>query len=181
MQKSVRRHIPYPDTPTFNNLYKEVLRNTDNTGRLVYANFDPSLDIPPTPEQIELLQSYKPVMPIIQFTGSEKLHGCLHADTLITTKEFGEISISSIIDDNINCSVLTFNHDKNVTEWGIIKNRIAIDDPSKEWYEVETDTGETLTLTGNHEIWIESKQTYITVEDLYKERDEDVHTILSCY
>ncbi len=75
MQQSIRRHISYPDTPTFYNLYKEVLRNTDNNGRLIYANFDSSLGVPPTPEQIELLQSYQPTMPIIQFIGSEKLHG----------------------------------------------------------------------------------------------------------
>ena len=75
MQQSIRRHIAYPATPVFHNLYKEVSRNTDNSGRLAYANFDPSIGVPPTPEQIELLQSYQPIMPIIHFTGSEKLHG----------------------------------------------------------------------------------------------------------
>ena len=72
---SVRRHLGFGSTPSFKNLYIEVLRNTDNKGRLPYANFDPSLGEPPTEEQVELLKTYKPTMPILTFTGSEKLHG----------------------------------------------------------------------------------------------------------
>lgn len=72
---SVRRHLGFGSTPSFKNLYIEVLRNTDNKGRLLYANYDPSLGEPPTEEQVELLKTYKPTMPILTFTGSEKLHG----------------------------------------------------------------------------------------------------------
>ena len=99
--QSIRRHIPYPDTPTFHNLYKEVQRNTDNKGRLTYANFDPSLGILPTLEQIELLQAYTPIMPIIQFIGSEKLHGenmavCFSQDEVWVQ---GRNHIRTILDD----------------------------------------------------------------------------------
>jgi hypothetical protein len=72
---SVRRHLGFGSTPNFNNLYVEVLKNTDNKGRLLYANYDPSLGEPPTEEQVELLKTYTPTMPILTFTGSEKLHG----------------------------------------------------------------------------------------------------------
>lgn len=71
----MRRHIKFPNTPNWNNCYKEVRANHDNKGRLAYANYDPSLGEPPTDEQKELLQSYKPNMPTIIFSGSEKLHG----------------------------------------------------------------------------------------------------------
>ena len=72
---SVRRHISFGSTPNWRNCYAEVKAAQDSAGRLAYANYDPSLGIPPTDEQKELLQSYQPVMPTILFKGSEKLHG----------------------------------------------------------------------------------------------------------
>jgi len=70
----VRRHIGFGSTPNFNNLFKEVSKLTDSSGRLKYANYDPSQG-EPTEEQKILLQEYKPEMPTITFEGSEKLHG----------------------------------------------------------------------------------------------------------
>jgi hypothetical protein len=72
---SVRRHLGFGSTPNFPNLLNEVSRLTDNSGRLAYANYDPSLAVPPTEEQKELLQNYKPKMPVLTFIGSKKLHG----------------------------------------------------------------------------------------------------------
>ena len=69
------RHLGFGSTPTFANLYKEVARHTDNSGRLAYAKYDPSLGEPPTEAQKELLQNYKVEMPVLTFKGSEKLHG----------------------------------------------------------------------------------------------------------
>ena len=72
---SVRRHIKFPDTPRFSKLYTEILRATDNKGRLAYAGYDPKLGVAPTEAQIEKLQNYKPELPVLTFVGSEKLHG----------------------------------------------------------------------------------------------------------
>lgn len=72
---NIVRHIKFPDTPRFPKLYAEVLKTTDNKGRLAYAGYDPELGIPPTEEQIEKLQNYKPELPTLTFIGSEKLHG----------------------------------------------------------------------------------------------------------
>jgi len=71
----IRRHIKFPDTPWFNKVYIEINKVTDNKARLVYANYDPSPGKPPTEEQIKKLQNYKTNLPILTFTGSEKLHG----------------------------------------------------------------------------------------------------------
>jgi len=72
---SARRHIGFGSTPRFSALYKTVKGNTDNKGRLAYAKYDPSLGVPPTEEQIVLLEEYQPLLPVLTFTGSEKLHG----------------------------------------------------------------------------------------------------------
>ena len=72
---SVIRHLGFGSTPNWGNLYKEVKAHQDSAGRLAYAKYDPSLGIPPTDEQKELLQAYQPVMPVLTFKGSEKLHG----------------------------------------------------------------------------------------------------------
>lgn len=73
--QSVRRHLGFGSTPTLLNLVKDIQHNTDSIGRLIFANYDPSLGEPPTDEQKELLQSYKPQLPTLTFTGCEKLHG----------------------------------------------------------------------------------------------------------
>lgn len=72
---STQRHLGFGSTDHFANLLKAVNRNTDNGGRLAFAGYDPALGVPPTPAQVELLQSYRPELPIIKFVGSEKLHG----------------------------------------------------------------------------------------------------------
>ena len=177
---SVRRHLNFGSTPSFQNLYKEINKLTDNKGRLAYANYDPSLGEPPTEEQVELLQNYKCVMPTITFTGSEKLHGCLRGDTKIETKEFGVLPINSIVDNNIICSVLTYNHDTNKQEWKEVTGRSVKDEPEKDWYEVITDSGEVLIITGNHKVWIESSKEYISIDTLYKD-DTKLHTVVSCF
>jgi len=71
----IKRHIKFPSTSRFEKLYDEVKMLAANKGRLIYANYDPSLGEPPTEEQIEKLQNYKPDMPTLTFCGSEKLHG----------------------------------------------------------------------------------------------------------
>ncbi len=71
----MRRHIKYPSTPRFAALYTTVASMTDKKERLAFAKYDPDLGIPPTDEQKELLNTFKPNMPIITFTGTEKLHG----------------------------------------------------------------------------------------------------------
>lgn len=72
---SVRRHLGFGSTPNFKNLYTTVNSMTDRNERLAYANYDPSLGVSPTEAQLELLRSFKPNMPTLTFTGSEKLHG----------------------------------------------------------------------------------------------------------
>ena len=72
---SVRRHLKFPDTPNWHNFYKQISASLVTADRLAYANYDPSLGEPPTEAQKELLQSYKPNMPTLTFTGTEKLHG----------------------------------------------------------------------------------------------------------
>ena len=71
----LRKHVHYGSTPNLYNLVTTVKSNTDRNGRLLYASYDPTLGVPPTEEQKVLLSEYTPILPVITFTGSEKLHG----------------------------------------------------------------------------------------------------------
>jgi len=72
---SVRRHLGFGSTPRFSQLRKEVKGLTDNADRLAYAEYDPSLGVPPTDIQKAKLEEYVTPLPTLTFKGSEKLHG----------------------------------------------------------------------------------------------------------
>lgn len=104
--------------------------------------------------------------PIVHAIASEKLHGCLKYDTLITTNEYGNIAIGIIIENNLDCNVLTFNHKTGENEWNPILNKWKSEDTSKDWYLITTDKGQSITLTGNHEVWCINKKEYIRCDEL---------------
>lgn len=96
---------------------------------------------------------------------SEKIHGCLHKDTIIKTREFGEVTIDFLVKNQIKCNVLSLNHDLNIIEWDEIVDFSSIQDQNKEWFEIELDDGTILVVTGNHEIFTKASE-YKKVEDL---------------
>ena len=98
---------------------------------------------------------------------SEKVDGCLDKDTLITTKEYGEISIGDIVDNKIKCNVLSYNISKGKTEWDeIISFQTSTKSDDKQWYILTMTDGTELKLTGNHHIWDENTKKYIAIEDI---------------
>jgi len=117
-------------------------------------------------EKQEPIMDRNATKPKVTAVASEKIHGCLHRDTLVTTLEYGDIPIGSIIDEDLKCSILTFNHDTNENEWNKILNKWKTIDPSKKWYKLTTEEGQTLILTGNHEVWCSNRNDYIRCDEL---------------
>ena len=86
---------------------------------------------------------------------SEKIDGCAREGTLVMTPT-GDTAIEEL---KVGNTVITFNHSTNCTEVEVVMG-ISCKHNNNDWYEVILETGETITLTGNHYVWVEGLQTY---------------------
>ena len=96
---------------------------------------------------------------------SEKIHGCFEYDTLIDTLEHGSIKIGDIVENKIDCHVKSLDVNSGNIEYqkciGYHNNG-----DSDDWYEIETEDGNKITVTGNHLIWMPKLKCYRRVLDL---------------
>ena len=102
----------------------------------------------------------------IPYIAHEKIHGCLSGDTKITTREFGEVELSYLIDNKLKCHVMSLNTEDNEIEWDEVINFQNVPNDDKQWYEVELDDGTILQITGNHKVWIPKLKKYVAVKEL---------------
>lgn len=110
------------------------------------------------------------------FFASRKLDGCVTGDTIIQTKE-GTRTIKEIVEKKLPVEVLSYNVDTKQTEYkkviGYSKNLEDISEVKKtEWFEIETEDGRTLKITGNHPVYIPKLHCYRRVDEL--NGDEEV-------
>jgi tRNA-binding EMAP/Myf-like protein len=95
-----------------------------------------------------------------------KIDGCLKGDTIVLT-EIGELSIQDIVDQNrIGLNVATVNVDNGCTEYQPILSTSVSPNTGKQWYEIELETGEILTLTENHKVWLSELNCYRRADEL---------------
>lgn len=98
-----------------------------------------------------------------------KMDGCLSYDTILDTDK-GKIPIGKIVEEKIKCKVKTFDFETGDITYTPIKNWF-INDNNYKWFELKTDSGETLKVTENHKVWLPKLNCWRTVKDL-KEGDE---------
>lgn len=99
---------------------------------------------------------------------TEKIHGCLHADTLISTDE-GNLPIKKIVEDHMKVNVKSFNHTTEETEYQPITDWMETESSEEtEWYEIVLENGIILKLTGNHRVWLPELGCYREVSELTK-------------
>jgi hypothetical protein len=97
---------------------------------------------------------------------TEKIHGCLHADTVIDTDE-GKLPIKKIVEDHMKVNVKSFNHTTGETEYQPITDWMETESSEEtEWYEVVLENGIVLKLTGNHRVWLPELGCYREVSEL---------------
>ncbi|MBR4589855.1 MAG: hypothetical protein IKO36_04245 [Bacteroidaceae bacterium] len=123
------------------------------------------------------LDKVKGVNPIDgTYLASRKLDGCVTGDTIIQTKE-GTRTIKEIVEKKLPVEVLSYNVDTKQTEYkkviGYSKNLEDISESKEtEWFEIETEDGRILKVTGNHPVYIPKLHCYRRVDEL--NGDEEV-------
>ena len=98
------------------------------------------------------------------FVAYEKMDGCCDGDTLIQT-ETGSKTIREICDTKWEGNVTTLNTETDQFEMKPIIGHSVLRN-NHDWYEIETETGEKLILTGNHKIWLPGLCCYRRVDEL---------------
>lgn len=94
-----------------------------------------------------------------------KYDGCVSGSALIKTKEYGYKTIKWLVDNKIACKVLSMS--KNKLEYkDILYHFLNKKVDSVEWYEIETESGEILKLTGNHPVYLPDLNCYRRVDEL---------------
>ena len=145
------RCIKYPSINQYRNLVKDVIESSCYVGK---------------DEEGNAVFDYLKPKPTLTFEILEKIHGCLKFDTLITTQEYGDITIKEIVDNKLKCNVLTKNIKTNELEWNLVLNFWNTPDNTKDWYRVTLDDGTTITMTGNHKVYTPLNKDYTSCEDL---------------
>lgn len=89
---------------------------------------------------------------------------CLSGDTVIKTKN-GHMTIKEICDSKWSIPVLTFNHVTHELEYKPIIGWSTMTRKNN-WFKITTKSGKTLTVTGNHKVWIDDLECYRRVDEL---------------
>lgn len=102
-------------------------------------------------------------LPTLEFTGTVKLHGCVHSDSMITLADGSREMIKDITSGT---SILSYNETTKEIEFDTV-NEVIIQDLDKLWVNLEFDNGTNLKCTEDHPIlttvgWVEAKD--LTVE-----------------
>lgn len=96
-----------------------------------------------------------------------KLDGCVSGDTLINTKEYGMKSIKWIVENKIKCNVLSLSIKGKLEYKEILYHFMnKKEDEKTEWFELELETGEKVTITGNHPVFLPDLNCYRRVDEL---------------
>lgn len=97
-----------------------------------------------------------------------KLDGCISQSSLIRTKEYGYLTIKTIVEQKLKCKVASFNTNAKSIEYKSILHHFLNKevDENVQWFEIELESGETLKLTGNHEVYLPDLECWRRVDQL---------------
>jgi len=97
---------------------------------------------------------------------SEKIHGCVHEDTLVDTLELGTTTIKELFSNNaVGKHVRALDTSKSEQVWTEIEDTYFYPNDI-DWYEIELKNGKKITITGNNPVWMPDLQAYRNVEEL---------------
>jgi len=96
---------------------------------------------------------------------TEKMHGCVHYDSIINTLEHGDVKIGWLVDNRINAHIKAMDTLTNEIIFTPIDAFYILKNDGK-WYEIELDNGVTLKITGNNPVWLPELGVYRRVDEL---------------
>lgn len=101
---------------------------------------------------------------------TEKIHGCASANTLVQTFEHGTIPIHEIVDKQLKVHVLSYNENTGEQQYRLVTHHQELPN-NDDWYEVITESGQKVILTGEHPVYLPKLKVYRRVDQL-EEGDE---------
>lgn len=125
-------------------------------------------EVDDTPFEVMLAKDYNDYDISFPIYTQPKLDGCISSSSLIKTKEFGYLTIKYIVDNHLQCKVASLNVNNGKIEYKPIINHFLNKEINEEiqWYEIELDTGESLKLTGNHQVYLPDLNCWRRVDQL---------------
>lgn len=141
----------FPSIEQFRHLARNVRFKAEFTGRYN--------------ESGEPIMDRNAKMPKLKFLGTEKIHGCVEKNTLISTKEHGEIPIKEIVDNKLAVHVAALDIADNKLVWAAVSEYHFLPQ-SGEWFEIETENGKKIIITGNNPVWLPMLECYRCADEL---------------
>ena len=103
-------------------------------------------------------------VPDLPFEITTKVDGCCDQDTKLITQD-GDKTIKEICETKYQGDVLSFDLDNNMTVWDAVIGHSILPN-TEQWYELETENGEKIKLTGNHLVYLPELNCYRRVDQL---------------
>lgn len=94
---------------------------------------------------------------------------CIAGDSVIQTKNNGNIPISEFVDNKLTDSVLSFNEETGNSEFMDVIAYFNNDD-TDEWLEIEMEDGKTIQVTPNHRMYVDGIG-YVQAKDLTEDME----------
>ena len=114
---------------------------------------------------------FEPGEPVV---ASEKLHGCLHSDSLVMLPNGEEVTISKIVSGDYS-HVLSYDTERKEYVTRKITGRMRRANlEAKKWVELTMENGRTLTLTSDHPVYSRDRQAWIDAGEI--KADEDIES-----
>lgn len=99
------------------------------------------------------------------FVLTEKVHGCVSEDTLVETKEYGDMTIGKIVKEKLPVNIKAFDTIKEEVVYVPVDDYYFLEDDG-DWYEITLEDGTKLEITGNNPVWLPELACYRKAEKL---------------